>query len=50
MTPETKWGYDAVNSCEEKPEASLDRIREQIRKHFPGASDREIMKVMEIRK
>lgn len=50
MTPETKWGYDAVNSCEEKPEASLDRIREQIRNHFPGASDREIMKVMEIRK
>lgn len=50
MTPETKWGYDAVNSCDEKPEASWNRIREQIRKHYPSASDRDVMKVMSIRK
>ena len=50
MTPETKWGYDAVNSCSEKPEASRDRIREQIRKHFPGISGRDLMKVTEIRR
>lgn len=46
MTPETKWGYDAVNCCGEKPEASRERIREQIRKHFPHASDRDIRKVI----
>ena len=50
MTPETKWGYEAVNSCGEKPEASLERIMEQIRKNYPGASGRDIMKVVGIRK
>ena len=49
-TPETKWGWDAVNSCNEKPDRSLDRILEQIRKHFPGASDRDLMKNIGIRK
>ncbi len=49
-TPETRWGWDAVNSCNEKPDRSLERILEQIRKHFPGASDREILKVIGIRK
>ena len=48
MTPETKWGYDAVNSLREKPEESRERIREQIRKCFPRATDREILKVMGI--
>ena len=46
MTPETKWGYDFVNSCNEKPEESRDRILRQIRKYFPEAADREIMKEM----
>ncbi len=50
MTPETKWGWDAVNSCSEKPEASLERIREQIRKHFPGASGKAVLKTVGIRK
>ena len=50
MTPETKWGYDAVNSCGEKPEASWARIREQIRKHFPKAAEQDILKVAGIRK
>ena len=50
MTPETKWGYNAVNSCGEKPEASWERIREQIRKHFPRASEQDIRKVAGIRK
>lgn len=49
-TPETKWGYDAVNSLDEKPEVSLERIAEQIRKHFPGAPDREILKAIAIKK
>ncbi len=49
MTPETKWGYDAVNSTGEKPEASLERIRKQIRKHYPKAADQEIRKVLGIR-
>ena len=49
-TPETKWGYDFVNSCDEKPEASRDRILRQIRTRFPGASGKEIMKVMGMRK
>ena len=48
MTPETKWGYDAVNSCSEKPEASRDRIAAQIRKHFPKATDRTLRKVLGI--
>ena len=50
MTPETKWGYDAVNSCHEKPEVSRERIREQIRKHFPEAADRDIFRTAGIRK
>lgn len=50
MTPETKWGYDAVNSLREKPEESWNRICEQILKHFPAASDRDIRKIVGIRK
>ena len=50
MTPETKWGYDAVNSLRERPEASWERIREQVGRFFPGAGDREIRKVMGIKK
>ena len=49
MTPETKWGCNAVNSCGEKPEASWTRIREQIRKHYPKATDQEIRKILGIR-
>ena len=49
-TPETKWGYDAVNSLHEKPEASWERIREQVKKHYPAAGDRDIQKVLGIRK
>jgi len=50
MTPETKWGYDAVNSCDVKPEASLERIMAQLRKHFPGAPEKNLMKAVGIRK
>lgn len=49
MTPETKWGYDAVNSCDEKPEESRDRIIEQIRKCYPKAAEAEIRKIISIR-
>ena len=50
MTPETKWGYDAVNSCHESPEASWEKITAQIRKHYPTAGDKEIQKILGIRK
>ena len=49
-TPETKWGYAAVNSCGEKPEQSWERIAEKVRKHGPGASGQDIRKVLGIRK
>ena len=48
MTPETKWGYDTVNSIRETTEASWNRIAEQIRKHYPDAGEKEIRKVMGI--
>ena len=50
MTPETKWGYDAVNSCGDKPEDSWYRICQQIRKHFPKADEETIRKTAGIRK
>ena len=50
MTPETKWGYDAVNSCSEKPEVSRERLQEQMRKICPEASEQEIRKILGIRK
>ena len=50
MTPETKWGYDAVNGLHEKPEESWKRICSQIRKHYPSADDRELRKIVGVRK
>ena len=50
MTPETKWGYDAVNSCNESPEESWSRIMGQIRKCYPKTDDRAVQKVLGIRK
>ena len=50
MTPETKWGYDAVNSCGEKPQDSWYRICQQIREHFPKADEENIRKTAGIRK
>ena len=50
MTPETKWGYEAVNSCGEKPEESWNRISRQIREYYPGATEPQIRKVLGIRK
>ena len=50
MTPETKWGYDAVNSCSEKPGDSWEKIQAQIRKFFPSASDQDLFRVVGIRK
>ena len=48
-TPETKWGYDLVNSSACSPEESWEKISAQIRKHFPGADDRMIRKTAGIR-
>ena len=50
MTPETKWGYDAVNSCSEKPELSWKKITAQIRRHYPEAADSAIRKILGIRR
>ena len=50
MTPETKWGYEWVNSADCTPEESWQRICGQIRKHYPSAEDRLIQKVVGIRK
>jgi len=50
MTPETKWGYDAVNGYEGKPEDAWRRIREQVLRFFPEAGEKEIRKVMGIRR
>lgn len=46
MTPETKWGYDFVNCADEKPNESLYRMEEQIRRCFPDADDKKIRKVL----
>ena len=50
MTPETKWGYDAVNSVSEAPEQSWKWMEEQIRRFYPAAGEAEIRKVMGIRR
>lgn len=50
MTPETKWGYDTVNSISESTEQSWNWIREQIRQFYPAAGEKEIRKVMGIRR
>ena len=46
MTPETKWGYDFVNSADESPEESYRRMEEQIRLHFPETDPQTIRKIM----
>jgi len=50
MTPETKWGYDAVNSISEKPEKSWEWIADQIRQFYPKVGEGEIRKVLGIRR
>ena len=49
MTPETKWGYQAVNSCNEKPDVSRERIFTQVRKHFPDAGEQAVQRALGIR-
>ena len=50
MTPETKWGYHAVNDCDESPDESRRKIMDQIRKHYPTAGETAVKKVIGIRK
>ncbi len=50
MTPETKWGYDFVNGESESPEESRERIYAQIKAFFPNAGEKEIRKVMGLRR
>ena len=49
-TPESKWGYETVNSCDETPDASWNRIQEQIRRYYPAATEEALKRVMGIRK
>ena len=46
MTPETKWSYDFVNSSEEKPDASRERIVRQVAGCYPAAEEQTIRKLM----
>jgi len=46
MTPETKWGYDFVNSEDEDPEKSYQRIERQIAGFFPEADPRALRKAL----
>ena len=49
--PESLWGYDYIAAAyEEAPARSWQRIREHIRRLFPRADERAIMKVMGIKK
>ena len=50
MTPETKWGYDTVNSVQEPPEESRNWIEERIRQFYPEVGEKEIQKVIGIRR
>ena len=50
MTPETKWGYGTVNGYSGKPEEAWEKIQEQIRRFMPEADEKEIRKVMGIRR
>ena len=49
-TPETKWGWNDVNSVSESPEESWQRIRQQIRKCFPNADEQSLRSILGIRK
>lgn len=46
MTPETKWGYDFVNSADEKPDGSREKILDQIRRYYPAAEEKTVRKIM----
>ena len=46
MTPETKWGYDYVNSVDEDPEESCRRIEEQIKAFYPNGDEKAIRKAL----
>ena len=50
MTPETKWGYGFVNGYEGKPEDSLERIRTQVKRFFPDATEQAFRKILGIRR
>ena len=46
MTPETKWGYDFVNSVSEKPDQSREKIEARIREYFPAADEKTLRKLI----
>lgn len=47
LPPEAVWGYDAVTSAyEEEPAESWEKIRKQLKAHFPSATDSAITKLI----
>ncbi len=46
MTPETKWSYDFVNSVNEKPDESWEKIINQTKKYYPTVEEKAIRKIM----
>jgi len=46
MTPETKWGYDEVNSVDEPSDKSLQKMVSQVGKYNPGAEEALLRKVL----
>ena len=48
-TPETKWGYDYVaTGYETDPKESWERIKEQVKRFYPHASDKDVEKLLGI--
>ena len=46
-TPETKWGYDHIAAgYAEDPERSRERLFRQVKARFPAASDKDVQKVL----
>lgn len=46
-TPEQLWGYEVVaGAYAEEPKTSKERIFEQVRKNFPGSTEKQLMKLL----
>ncbi len=45
-TPETRWGYDFVNSAETLPDESYRRIAAQVGRYFPDADEKALRKAL----
>ena len=50
MTPETKWGYDFVNSEDCTADESWEKIAAKVREGYPDAGEKDIRKAFGIRR